>query len=157
MDHYICIHCRQCADDDYDVCSVCYENYGKRCGDDTHEMHMEHVPGLWSPATAEFRRTLEDCLPLQLEPTVAPRGVFGVYRYSSFYQMGMAVYGSCSSFAEPGDVVVVILGSKMPFIVRQLGEIYRLISSCYVPGFMNGEAVEKAMKGEIRVEELSIR
>jgi len=47
-----------------------------------------------------------------------------------------------------GDVVVVLLGGKVPFVLRQVGGEgeggqWRLIGECYVDGVMYGEMVEE--------------
>ncbi|KAJ4301073.1 hypothetical protein N0V90_003163 [Kalmusia sp. IMI 367209] len=43
-----------------------------------------------------------------------------------------------------GDVVVVLFGGKVPFVLRRVGdEQWKLIGECYVNGFMHGEALEQ--------------
>jgi hypothetical protein len=42
---------------------------------------------------------------------------------------------------EPGDVVCILHGSKLPIILRRQGERWRFIGQCYVDGIMFGEAV----------------
>lgn len=41
----------------------------------------------------------------------------------------------------PGDIVAIIYGSRMPFVLRQSGEYYRMLGDSYVHGIMDGEAV----------------
>ncbi|KAL0939659.1 het domain-containing protein [Colletotrichum truncatum] len=43
---------------------------------------------------------------------------------------------------EPGDIVCVLLGGKMPFCLRPWGNKYLLLGECYVHGIMNGQAVD---------------
>jgi hypothetical protein len=42
---------------------------------------------------------------------------------------------------EPGDVVCILHGSKLPIVLRRQGDKWRLIGQCYVDGIMFGEAV----------------
>ncbi len=41
--------------------------------------------------------------------------------------------------AEPGDVVCVLGGSKVPFVMRKIEDHYVMIGECYVQGIMDGE------------------
>ncbi|KAK0625158.1 heterokaryon incompatibility protein-domain-containing protein [Bombardia bombarda] len=50
---------------------------------------------------------------------------------------------------QPGDIVAVLFGGVVPFILRPVndgpeGESWKLIGECFVPGLMQGEAVEEA-------------
>ncbi|KAK8026440.1 hypothetical protein PG991_003496 [Apiospora marii] len=40
-----------------------------------------------------------------------------------------------------GDRVVVFFGSRVPFLVREVGPRYRLVGECYVAGLMEGQAM----------------
>jgi hypothetical protein len=42
---------------------------------------------------------------------------------------------------EPGDVICILHGSKLPIVLRRQGDRWRLIGQCYVDGIMFGEAV----------------
>ncbi|KAK3300137.1 heterokaryon incompatibility protein-domain-containing protein [Chaetomium fimeti] len=52
--------------------------------------------------------------------------------------------------AREGDVVVVLFGGVVPFVLRPCegeeggGRFWRLVGECFVPGLMQGEAVERA-------------
>lgn len=42
-----------------------------------------------------------------------------------------------------GDVVVVLFGGRVPYVLRRVGDGYwRFVGECYVDGFMHGEALE---------------
>jgi len=44
--------------------------------------------------------------------------------------------------AEPGDIVCIFFGSKVPFLLQTGGSgFYKLIGECYIHGIMEGEAV----------------
>ena len=47
------------------------------------------------------------------------------------------VHESCQS----GDMVVIIHGNQVPFVVRQHGDYWKLIGDCYIHGVMQGEAM----------------
>ncbi|KAF2833464.1 hypothetical protein CC86DRAFT_389698 [Ophiobolus disseminans] len=42
---------------------------------------------------------------------------------------------------KEGDIVVILFGGRVPYILRPIGMSYKYIGECYVPGLMNGEAV----------------
>ncbi|PMD46842.1 hypothetical protein L207DRAFT_377597, partial [Hyaloscypha variabilis F] len=44
---------------------------------------------------------------------------------------------------ENDDLVCVLFGAKMPFILRPIGKRYRLVGECYLHGIMLGEALEE--------------
>ena len=52
-------------------------------------------------------------------------------------------------YCEDGDIICIIKGAHMPFVLRDIGgkvpkQVYRLVGCCYVHGVMNGERrVEK--------------
>ena len=54
-----------------------------------------------------------------------------------------AILGSGLDGTRVGDIVCVLYGSDVPFILRQVGNKgeYKLIGECYVAGIMHGEAL----------------
>ncbi|CEJ81587.1 hypothetical protein VHEMI01707 [[Torrubiella] hemipterigena] len=63
--------------------------------------------------------------------------------------------GLCPSFASSGDIVAVLYGGKVPYILRAtetVGE-YTFVGECYVEDFMHGQAFNKDLAGEA-VEEV---
>jgi hypothetical protein len=53
---------------------------------------------------------------------------------------------------EPGDVVCIIYGHEMPYVLRQTGAQYKYVGACYLTGVMNGEAIEKFKAGKLTEE-----
>ena len=48
--------------------------------------------------------------------------------------------GLCMPHARAGDEVWIVYGSKLPFVLRPVGqEVYNLIGDCYLQGAMDGE------------------
>jgi hypothetical protein len=43
--------------------------------------------------------------------------------------------------AQIGDVVAILLGFPLPFVLRRHGEDWRIVGCCYVHGVMDGEAL----------------
>lgn len=52
-----------------------------------------------------------------------------------------------------GDMIVILFGGKVPYVVRQVSQAkYLFIGECYVPGLMTGEAVEQWKKSGGKAE-----
>jgi hypothetical protein len=51
---------------------------------------------------------------------------------------------------EPGDVVCIIYGHEMPYVLCPTGTQYKYVGTCYLDGFMNGEAIENLKAGKLR-------
>lgn len=51
--------------------------------------------------------------------------------------------GLSSQYIQPGDIITLVKGNQVPFILRQQPSgLYQLISEAYVDGIMDGEAAE---------------
>jgi hypothetical protein len=44
---------------------------------------------------------------------------------------------------KEGDLIVVLFGGKVPYVIRPVDGGYKFLGECYVPGLMDGEAVVK--------------
>jgi hypothetical protein len=53
--------------------------------------------------------------------------------------------GLGSSIVAEGDVLCVLSGGHLPFVLRPFGKRYNLVGECYVEGLMQGEIVEAAV------------
>lgn len=49
---------------------------------------------------------------------------------------------------QEGDIVVVLFGGKVPFVLRPSLDGYRLVGECYVNGIMNGEFIQELKRTE---------
>jgi len=47
--------------------------------------------------------------------------------------------GTCPRWANSGDLIALIQGLKVPFILRKAGEQYRLVGPAYIEGIMHGK------------------
>ena len=63
---------------------------------------------------------------------------------------------------RPGDLVCVLLGSGVPFVLREVGGGgsgdggYELVGECYCHGIMDGEAVRELEGGRVAVKDFEI-
>lgn len=81
--------------------------------------------------------------------------------YSLISQRLRLFVTSCGNFGkgydilEPGDVICIIKGAEIPYIIRPLANgQYNFIGQCYVHGIMHGEAVVDVDEGSWRRIEL---
>lgn len=44
---------------------------------------------------------------------------------------------------ESGDIIAVLYGCQVPYVLREYGEYHRIVGECYVYGMMQGEAVRE--------------
>lgn len=58
---------------------------------------------------------------------------------------------------EPGDLVCILLGAQVPFVLRAVKDGHKLMGECYCHGIMNGEAVRQADGGEAELSDFVIR
>ena len=58
--------------------------------------------------------------------------------------MGLAPAGT-----QPGDIVCVLRGGDVTYILRPINEYHRLVGECYVEGIMNGSFARRASPSEI--------
>jgi hypothetical protein len=58
--------------------------------------------------------------------------------------------------AEEGDYICVLLGCKVPVILRPVGDKFKIIGDAYVNGFMNGEALNGVGDGFEGMQDFSI-
>ena len=74
-----------------------------------------------------------------------------------FYTASTGYYGIGPSTTQKGDEVYILYGARVPFIVRNSasskeGQKHKcdqslLVGWTYIPGYMNGEAVNQVRKG----------
>ncbi|KAE8452941.1 hypothetical protein EG329_012128 [Mollisiaceae sp. DMI_Dod_QoI] len=81
-----------------------------------------------------------------------------------FFSMLNGMTGLCPSMAQEGDLIVVLYGGTVPYVVRssdkivstpdvKVGRQVGFVGECYLPGYMDGEAIE-SMKDSIEIFEL---
>ena len=70
-----------------------------------------------------------------------------------FFTTRQGFIGLAPSRTAPKDVVCILKGATVPFILRQAGERYVLVGECYCHGIMYGEAMQTK---DIPMREFSI-
>jgi hypothetical protein len=58
---------------------------------------------------------------------------------------------------EVGDTICVVLGCKVPLLLRKYEDHYILVGECFVWGLMDGEAIRMKRKGEYRFDIFRLR
>ena len=58
---------------------------------------------------------------------------------------------------KKGDIVSVLFGGGVPYILRQQGETYSFVGEAYVQGLIHGEGVARWKHGEIKDETFRLR
>jgi hypothetical protein len=73
--------------------------------------------------------------------------------------------GLAPSLVKDGDIIVVLYGGRVPYILRRVDTIpvdgitkptYQLVEDSRVAGLMYGEAITMLDKGELREEEFTL-
>ena len=70
----------------------------------------------------------------------------GAERYAlgrRFYITQKHYFGLAPPEAQHGDLVAILFGAAVPFVVRKVEGGYRLIGETHLQGIMNGEAFDK--------------
>ena len=78
-------------------------------------------------------------------------------RSRTFFYSGNGTIGLPAWTVQPDDVVVVLFGSRVPFVLRRVERSYRLVSDCFISGYMDGEAMQLMKDGKLDVEDFEIR
>ena len=71
------------------------------------------------------------------------------YSKKGYFGLGPAVM-------QPGDIVCVLFGTQVPFILRRKDSCYQLVGQSYVHGIMHGEAINMLQDGELEKQTFSI-
>ncbi|KAJ2975688.1 hypothetical protein NQ176_g5384 [Zarea fungicola] len=73
-----------------------------------------------------------------------------------FFTTGDGYLGLCPKYSEPGDVVCVLAGNGLPIVLRKNGTHYLHVGTCFILGFMDGEAAELVRNGNLKMERFEI-
>lgn len=69
-----------------------------------------------------------------------------VASHKKFFTTNKCAIGLGPQSMRPGDVICILSGGRVPFIVRAEGSEFRLIGEAYVHGLMEGQAVKNGVE-----------
>jgi hypothetical protein len=70
----------------------------------------------------------------------------------SFFRTPRGYIGLTNAIPLPTDLIAVISGASVPFILRRINDRYKLIGEAYVHGFMRGRAVRWMKSRRLKTE-----
>ncbi|RDW87984.1 hypothetical protein BP6252_00016 [Coleophoma cylindrospora] len=86
----------------------------------------------------------------------ADRIRFGITKHTFFILDEQRIAAGPRSVCQ-GDVVCILYGGKVPFVLRPQRGFYTLVGECFVFGLMNGEALEEKKRQGIEDEWFRLR
>lgn len=114
----------------------------KKMSEETYAWHSvygdpERVKSYF-PASEKIKRMHEEGF---MQTAVQYAGVaLDMMHWKRFASSSDGYLGLVPVSSLPGDVVCVVMGASVPFVLRPLHDGYQLIGECYVHGLMCGEA-----------------
>ncbi|EKG21901.1 Heterokaryon incompatibility [Macrophomina phaseolina MS6] len=77
-------------------------------------------------------------------------------RWRRFFVTRRGFMGIGPPCMREGDVVSILSGGIVPFLLRPRGEYYKLVGEAYIYGIMNGEACEQPLRENLQVGTFSL-
>ncbi|KAK3368039.1 heterokaryon incompatibility protein-domain-containing protein [Podospora didyma] len=71
-------------------------------------------------------------------------------------ETGGGLFGMASDLVQKGDVICVLFGCEMPFVMRRSGSKWTMVQSCFVFDLMRGEANDMIRKGKYQEQEFRV-
>nr|OQO27701.1 hypothetical protein B0A51_04467 [Rachicladosporium sp. CCFEE 5018] len=147
--------CGICDRGDFDVCHECYVDKGTRCPKG-YECFLRANIGLWY----EYREA--DLPELVSAATTGSAERFykslrATTNCRTWFASTTGCVGSTSHTTQRGDVVCVLFGARVPFMLRPEPDgRYRVISDCYVDGMMDSKAIDMWEAGKLAAESFEL-
>lgn len=82
--------------------------------------------------------------------------IAALHKGRHFFFTPKGYIGLVNGTARHTDVVVVLLGAPLPFVLRKAGDQYILIGEAYVHGFKDGEAMRMMERGELALQHIDL-
>jgi hypothetical protein len=127
---FVSYRCLICRHSDFDLCSECYDK-GETWEGHGHTLIKLPVPCVWIPFNDDVFEVLERYAPNGRKECFN-KVLYLITRSVSFFEASTGLRGTAYVAIEPEDTVVVLSGSRLPYILRRTGNMYRLISGCYI-------------------------
>jgi hypothetical protein len=107
-------------------------------------------------------KTFRDFFPKTVQPCnekAILEALQGVGRVTSctFITTEKGYLGTTTVAAKGGDRIYVVLGCSYPVLVREDGEVFKVVGECYLDGAMGGEALQHVDQGECQVEPIHLK
>lgn len=118
-------------------------------------MYLVKALGQSDIVAPDLRQLAEEAETKQIEEQWS-RSANGASKNRIFAKTEKGYYILGPQVTQPGDVVCVLFGGKLPFCLRPLGDRYLLVGECYVHGLMKGEAMEMMNCQELAEEVFEI-
>jgi len=80
------------------------------------------------------------------------RHYFQPERHRRHFITANRLIGVGPEFLKAGDVICVLFGGSAPVVLRPACDSYKIVGECFIPGYMNGEAMELMKKGKLKEE-----
>ncbi|TKA70324.1 hypothetical protein B0A55_09631 [Friedmanniomyces simplex] len=140
-------HCASCSPA-FGMCGSCF-TAGENCLGTMHSSRPKPVPAVhYVRDTATLERLRQTASVGCAEEF--GRRMIGTCYNRTFFATAEGWIGSGLDTILPGDVVVVLYGGTVPYVLRKQGcGAYRLIGCCHEDGLMDGEAVKMSEDGEL--------
>jgi hypothetical protein len=71
-----------------------------------------------------------------------------------FFETENGYIGLGPLILEPNDQIWILLGGRIPMVLRPTGNMYQVVRACYVHGYMNGEAIQGLEAGSFLEQEV---
>jgi hypothetical protein len=149
-------HCSTCADGDYDICAACFAS-GKRCPETQHHMTEMRPPGILVRGRESLIARLRDMKLGEGKGEAFETKAINAATGRCFFATSKGFLGLGPRSMQRGDIVAVLFGGRVPFILRSMDGHFRLVGECYVHGIMDGEVVQMWKDGELSESEFELR
>ena len=123
--------------------------------DSKHRLKEERPTTFWCPYNAQVIQQLRAHASTGNADRFGNQSKFATTQ-RVFFTASRGWKGMGSKHIEPGDLLVVLLGSRVPFALRKYGMGYRLISDCYIHGLMDGEVKDWLDDGRTSLIEIGL-
>lgn len=116
-----------------------------------HDLHNSFLKAIFMDASEKFagpRRMLHQRLAVRSSRSENDQSLFSGLTSSAVHRLRTVLHGRhlfitetnvlglTSSESEVGDLIFVVLGTKVPYVFRKRGRVFGLIGECYAQGYM---------------------